>query len=290
MTDDSIQDQSRMPDTGAGFLPAGPSPGLWDFGRALLFFFFLVGGTIAVGVALLLLFGFKASALLTELGLYLMVPYLLSRFLDTGWQQWMRRPHLSLGGWMSMLLALFGLGVLISNIPVAVDSVYPMSEEYREFFETFLRADSTGEFIVLLVIAAIVPGICEEITFRGLIHQGIRTTFGPQAAVVITGVLFAVIHLSPWNFLALIFMGLFLGLLREKTGSIWPGVVAHTVNNTLALTLITVAPPQENAWQYDYFPWWLNLTALAVLVLGMLLFLRQVGPRTAPGPAGQEGY
>lgn len=184
-----------------------------------------------------------------------------------------------------MLLALLGLGVLVSNIPVAVDAVYPMSEEYREFFEVFLRADSTGEFIILLVVAAIIPGICEEITFRGVIHEGIRATYGPSAAIVVTSILFALIHLSPWNFLSLICMGVFLGLLREKTGSIWPGAVAHAVNNALALTLITVAPPQENAWQYEYFPLWLNVTALAVFLVGILLFRRQTRPvvETIPG-------
>lgn len=256
--------------------PAPPSPmsaqGTWDFGRALIFYMFLVGATIVMGVGFLLLFGFRLSALLTELALYLVLPYTVSRFMDTGWSAWIRRPRLSVGAWVSLLLALLGLGVLISNIPVAVDQVYPMSEEYKEFFETFLRAESVGGFVIMFIIAAVVPGVCEEITFRGMIHSGIRATYGPRVAVVVTSLLFALIHLSIWNFIALLVMGAFLGILREKTGSIWPGAVAHTVNNGLALTLVTVAPPAENAWQYDFFPLWVNLIALGVFLAGVFFF------------------
>lgn len=254
--------------------PRHPSLGTWDFGRAVVFFMFLVGATIVVGVALMLALGFKLSALFSEIALYLIVPYVLSRFLDTGWADWIRWPRLSMGAWFSSILALLGLAVLISNIPVAVDQVYPMSEQYKEFFEVFLQADTTGEFIFLFLVAALVPGICEEITFRGLIQEGIRATYGPKVAVVITSILFAVIHLSIWNFVALVIIGMFLGVLKEKTGSIWPGAVAHTVNNAMALVMVTAAPPAENSWQYDFFPLWINLIALVVFVVGIISFWR----------------
>jgi membrane protease YdiL (CAAX protease family) len=275
MTENTTQYQPWPAGEYSSLPPEKPRLGTWDFGRALIFYMFLVGATIVVGVTLLLLFGFQVSALLTELALYLVLPYLLSRFMDTGWSDWIRRPRMSIGAWVAMLLALLGLGVLISNIPVAVDLLYPMSKEYKEFFETFLRAESVDEFALLFLIAAVVPGICEEIVFRGLIHHGIRATYGSRVAVVVTSILFALIHLSIWNFGALIFMGAFLSILREKTGSIWPGAVAHTVNNTLALTLITVAPPAENSWQYDFFPLWINVVALAVFLGGMFLFRQQ---------------
>jgi|GEM_PF-6879185 len=266
--------QQAWASDGEPLLTECTSRGTWDFGRALVFYIFLAGATIVVGLTLLMTVGFKLSALLSEIALYLALPFVLSRFLDTGWTSWIRWPRLSCGSWVSVLLALLGLGVLISNIPVAFDRIYPMSDEYKQFFETFLRADSTGEFVLLFIVAALVPGICEEITFRGLIQGGIRATYGPKAAVAITSVLFAVIHLSIWNFFALGVMGAFFGVLKEKTGSIWPGAVAHVVNNTIALALITAAPPTENSWHYDFFPLWMNLTALVVFAAGMVLFWR----------------
>jgi len=261
--------------------PRHPSLGAWDFGRALIFYMFLVGATIVIGVGLMMALGFKLSALFSEIALYLVLPYIVSRFLDTGWANWIRRPRMSARMWFSAFLALLGLAVLVSNIPVAVDQVYPMSEQYKEFFEVFLQADTTVEFIFLFLVAALVPGICEEITFRGLIQEGIRATYGPKAAVVITSILFAAIHLSIWNFAALVIIGMFLGILKEKTGSIWPGAAAHTVNNAMALVMITAAPPAENSWQYDFFPLWINLIALVVFAVGIIHFWRWKPDSTA---------
>ncbi len=247
-----------------------------DFGHALLFYFFLIGATMVLGVVLLMTLGFKVSALGSELVLYLALPFFLSRILDTGWNNWTRWPKLGLGVWVSLLLILAGLAVLLSNIPIAVDYFYPMSEEYRAFFEQYLRADSAGELIVLLLVAAIVPGICEEVAFRGLIQGGVRYTYGPTIGVIVTSVLFALIHLSVWNFFALLVMGLFLSTIREMTGSIWPGAVAHALNNGAALALITFAPPADNQWQYEFVPLWLNGIAAIVLMMGIIWFMRQM--------------
>jgi len=266
-----------------GIAPEQPIPpaqrlGTWDFGHAIIFYMFLMGGTIVLGVLLLLTVGFKLSALLSEIALFMLLPYLLSRVFDTGWSSWMRWPRISAGIWGAIMLALIGLGVLVSNIPVAVDRVYPMSKEYLELFEKFLRADSTGDLILLLIVAAVVPGICEEVAFRGLIQGGIRRTFGVKAGVSVTSLLFAVIHLSPWNFFALIAMGLFLGILREKTGSIWPGALAHTVNNTIALSVLMLAPTGKESWQYDFIPLWINGLGLVLFIGGLALFWRYRAP------------
>ena len=254
--------------------------GRWDFGLALVFYVFLAGSTIVLGSALFLIAGFKISALVSEVVLYLAVPYVLSRFVNTGWSSWMRRPHLTAGLWVWMLLALLGLGVLVSNISVAIDKVIPMSEEYKEFFEVYLRAGSVGEFVLVFLIAAVVPGVCEEITFRGLIQEGIRVTYGPRVAIAVSSVMFAVIHLSIWNFPALVLMGLFLGMLKEKTGSIWPGAAAHALNNSMALIVISIAPPSENTWQFEFFPFWANAVAAAAFALGIVLFRRRISVRS----------
>ncbi len=259
----------------------------WDFGRAIIFYVFIFGATIVVGVGFFVLLGFTLSALLSELLIYLALPLLLSRFFATGWSDWTQRPNLSPAAWGSILLAMLGLVVLISNIPVFVDELFPMPESYRQMFEDMLTANTWGEYVLLLLVVAVVPGLCEEIAFRGVIYQGIRNTFGPKPALLVSSVLFAIIHLSVWNFAALILMGLFLGYLRERSGSIWPGVVAHVTNNALALTMFTLSPPAENAWHYEYFPLWLNLLAVSILVLGMIGFVR-MSQRFASGEPEME--
>ncbi len=257
--------------------PADRFTSEWDFGRAIIFYLFIFGATIVVGVVLFMFLGFAVSAVASEILIYLLLPFVLSRFFPTGWDAWTSRPKLPPGAWATMIFAMLGLVVLISNIPVFVDELLPMPESYREMLETMLTANTGVEFLLLLFVVAVVPGICEEVAFRGLIYQGIRNTYGKTVALVVSSILFAIIHLSLWNFVALVLMGLFLGYLRERSGSIWPGVVAHSLNNALALTLFTLQPPAENEWHYEYFPLWLNLLAVGILLLGMLGFVRMSG-------------
>jgi membrane protease YdiL (CAAX protease family) len=60
-------------------------------------------------------------------------------------------------------------------------------------------------------------------------------------AIVISSLLFAVTHADPGSFLVLFLIGLALAFLRWHTNSIWPGIVLHTFNNSLAALVIILS-------------------------------------------------
>jgi len=91
-------------------------------------------------------------------------------------------------------------------------------------------------FLLSLLVGALVPAICEEAAFRGYVLSNLRP-LGRNAAVVLTGVLFGLMHLSLIRALPLIALGLLFSAAVERSGSIIPGVLAHFVNNATALTL-----------------------------------------------------
>ncbi|MFH1709075.1 MAG: ABC transporter permease subunit/CPBP intramembrane protease [Planctomycetota bacterium] len=86
-----------------------------------------------------------------------------------------------------------------------------------------------------LVCLALIPGIVEELLFRGLILTGFRRTFGAWKAVVLCGLVFGFIHLVPYKLLPVGIMGAGLALVVVQTGSIIPAIIVHVVNNAIGV-------------------------------------------------------
>jgi membrane protease YdiL (CAAX protease family) len=97
-------------------------------------------------------------------------------------------------------------------------------------------SQSADQWLILLAVGAVLPGICEEALFRGAI-QGVLERRGAARAVVITAILFGVFHLDPWRLLSAIFLGLLYGTLVVRTNSVIPAVLAHSCNNATAISV-----------------------------------------------------
>jgi len=91
-----------------------------------------------------------------------------------------------------------------------------------------LRSDGGAECAIVAEIAGRpgAAGICEEALFRGAIF-GLLQRKSTAKAIIISAALFAVYHLNPWNLVPLFFIGVLFGLLRARSGSLVPGMVAH---------------------------------------------------------------
>jgi membrane protease YdiL (CAAX protease family) len=89
-----------------------------------------------------------------------------------------------------------------------------------------------------LLVAMVVAPVCEEIFFRGYLLPGLARVMPPWTAVVTTALVFALAHVDPGSFVPLVVIGLALGVLRWRTGSLWPGIALHVLNNTVAAVYI----------------------------------------------------
>jgi membrane protease YdiL (CAAX protease family) len=99
----------------------------------------------------------------------------------------------------------------------------------------------------LLIMGSIVAGICEETGFRGYMQGGMEKKYGPWTAIVITSIVFTLIHLShSWAapiFPHIFFASVLLGVLAWKTQSLIPGIIGHSILDI-----------------FDYSVWWTGLT------------------------------
>ena len=106
--------------------------------------------------------------------------------------------------------------------------------------------ETTSMFLISLFLFAITPGICEEIMFRGVILSGYEN-LNMKKAIVITGLLFGLFHFDVQNFLGPAFLGMLFAYMVYKTGSIFTSMIAHAVNNSIALVILKLAGSLEGS-------------------------------------------
>lgn len=90
--------------------------------------------------------------------------------------------------------------------------------------------------IAVFLICVVAP-IAEETFFRGFLYGGLRQRFSQIPASTMSGLVFGLVH-APTGITTVIPLAVFgigLALLYERTGSIWPGIIAHAINNSIAL-------------------------------------------------------
>lgn len=122
--------------------------------------------------------------------------------------------------------------------------------------------DSLGAFdgVAGLVAVSVVPGICEELLFRGAILGLLRHRFPVWGAIVVQAVCFALLHALAVRLPYTFALGVVFGVLVVRTGSLWPAIVAHAAHNFLA----TQIPSERmDAWLDHPAAW--GVAALAPL-------------------------
>ena len=152
--------------------------------------------------------------------------------------------------------------------------------------------------MLCVVYAAVLPGICEEFLFRGVLLSAFEAE-GTRRAMVITSLLFMLMHGSLIGAPAEFILGMVIASLVIYTGSVYAGLIYHTVHNsaTVLLQFMQQRLPSAEEIPADYFtaiggfPGLLVLLveiALTAAMLRLMLRFFQAraqlrGVRTAPG-------
>lgn len=118
-----------------------------------------------------------------------------------------------------------------------------MESDAENQIRAFLKAGSTWDVLVNVFIIALLPAVCEEICFRGALQRiMIHLTRSPWAGIIITAILFSALHLQFQGFLPRMFLGLLLGAVYWYSGSLWPAIAAHFMNNAVQVVAVSYAP------------------------------------------------
>lgn len=102
-------------------------------------------------------------------------------------------------------------------------------------YSGLMLAKNPFEIILVVLLIAVTPAICEETFFRGYVQSCFAEKSRPFRAALFTAVFFGIYHMNPYGTLPLIAIGLYLGYARYRSDSILVPVVLHFLNNLLAL-------------------------------------------------------
>ena len=89
----------------------------------------------------------------------------------------------------------------------------------------------------VLLHTAVIPALTEEVAFRGAILGGLRGVLSDRTAIIVSALMFAIMHLSVPSLIHLTLLGLILGTVRVRSGSIWPGIFVHAGYNAAIVLL-----------------------------------------------------
>lgn len=123
------------------------------------------------------------------------------------------------------------IGVLVVANIMIIDpllSFFPMPEWMEEWLMKGVQKD-WASFLTIVIAAPLL----EEFVFRGIVLEGFLRNYEPRKAIVWSSVLFGVFHLNPWQFVGATILGIYMGWLYYRTGSLVPSILVHFINNLL---------------------------------------------------------
>jgi len=164
--------------------------------------------------------------------------------------------------------------------------VMEVPEEFLTALENLFTAERPAELAWLLLLAAVTPAICEELVFRGVLLHGLASRMTPGRAILLSAVIFGAFHLSTATiirFLPSAWLGLLLGIVVWRTGSLATGMLMHLVNNGVVVLLLAAPALGERILDPEGAP------SLPLMVAGFALLGAgwwALPPRDRPSEAG----
>jgi sodium transport system permease protein len=163
--------------------------------------------------------------------------------------------------------------ILVTLLSQAINFIYPIPPEYLEKMGDLLKMPKLNLWQVIAVIA-ILPGICEEIMFRGFVFRFFEKG-SKWFPIIVSALLFALFHLDPYRFIPVLFLGILLAWLMYKSNSIYVSMFSHAVNNTLAVLLLQFGDSrifQSVMADKDNLNWWIGIPSIFILTAAVYLF------------------
>lgn len=125
------------------------------------------------------------------------------------------------------------------------ESVDKINEMVNATYGNLLGGTTLLDKILIILVACIVPPLCEETMFRGYIQRSFEFKIKPVWAAAITAIFFALYHVNPYGLFALFALGFYFGFAAYTTESIVVPMILHFLNNFVQVILIFIYGDQE---------------------------------------------
>lgn len=163
-----------------------------------------------------------------------------------------------------------GLGIAVDSLLALLFKAFPCAFDdatMRIIFDAF--ANTTGaQAVALTLCISLCPGIAEELGFRGFILRCLEKNMSVPTAVVISSLLFGLLHFNVLQGVGATLLGVYLGFVTWRTGSVVPAMVAHAANNFLSS--IHALQHVQGDPLFELQPWWMTAAGLLLAIVAVM--------------------
>jgi membrane protease YdiL (CAAX protease family) len=190
-----------------------------------------------------------------------------------------------------ILIGIVLIGLILSAALSELNAMIPLSKSAEQYFKTkeneydkevfaIANMKTAQDYIVSLIIIALLPALFEEMLFRGCLQPVmINITKNAFAGILITGILFSALHGSFYGFLPRLALGLILGYIFYFSKNLWLSIIFHFFNNALGITQMYALSKKglltQNAMNDDTLPLYYGLIAVAALYWAFRFFKKE---------------
>ena len=184
-------------------------------------------------------------------------------------------------GWQLALVtvALTYATMMVADLPnywnFKLTTSVPWMKSFYDLISEMLSQMMEGPLWSSFLLVAIFAPVFEEWLCRGMVLRGLLTRMKPVWAIVVSALFFALIHMNPWQALNAFLLGLVMGYVYYKTGSLLLTMLIHFVNNGTAVILSQFSSLQETEFWIEMMPMpvFIGLYVVGLLVLAACLLV-----------------
>lgn len=179
------------------------------------------------------------------------------------------------GTYILIFPMMLGMMLIAEFITGQIPVTGPFFGKYYEFF-TRLMAQMTNDKATMVVLAVIMAPVFEEIVFRGIIQKGlINKGMKPFSAILVSSLIFGLVHGNPWQLVGAVMLGCVLGLVYYKTKSLLLPMLLHAFNNLCSSLLIFYGNTESFAETFKVSEWYVLGGGIILFSLFYYLFMKK---------------
>ncbi|MBV4357386.1 CPBP family intramembrane glutamic endopeptidase [Pinibacter aurantiacus] len=144
----------------------------------------------------------------------------------------------------------------------------------KQMMTKMLVMPSAKDLFLNIIVFGVIPAIMEEIFFRGALQRiFIRLFKSPVIGILVTAFVFSAAHMEFSGFLVRLVLGALLGALYWYSGSLWPGILMHFLNNAMQI-LVLYFYPQTMVEDTHFNVWLVAVSCLSIVLI--LIWMKRI--------------
>lgn len=183
---------------------------------------------------------------------------------------------------ISLVMMLFPVVIITSMVINFISFVFQSATgiEFSGGYDEVINGPA--EIAMSVISVAVLPAVVEEIAIRGIVLQPLRR-YGDWFAIIASSLIFSLMHGNMVQIPYTLTAGIFFGIVAVSTGSLWPSIVLHFLNNLFSVLVLCVDSNMSETAANMFVFIMLGVLVLQGIAGGAIYFTMRYRPRFAKG-------